>query len=499
MGVVARQTIKNNIIAYFGVGIGMVSQFFIYPLDLEFKGLLDVLIKYAQMLLPFLVLGMNGVMFKFLPYINNDREVAASQLFTRAVAIVSIGILCAALSNWLFLDLLILGLSTSSLSLANLGTYRWEILSMASAFSYATVITAHLTNFSRVAIPVVFNSLTLKIGLALIVLGVFTYGISHGVAILAMIMVTWVGVLGLILYAGYLKIFQFQWGRLNLKGASVREMYSLAAYGILGSVGSVLAVQLDTVMVNGFLGNQATGVYTFAVFAALVIAIPYKAINSITAPIVATALKDRDVKTIQRVYQQSSQVLFAAGGLVFTCTVVGLPYLYELTSRTGQYAIGYWATLFLGVGQLFDMLTSINAVILGQSKYYRWNLFFLLFMALFNVVFNVLFIVLLGWGLEGAAIATMLSLFLYNALKGFYLYAKMGVYPLSYSLLLTTLLLVTSGLISMWLPLPWINPYANVLIRCGLVLVIFLSYVKFTDGVPPIREALKGGMKKLFM
>jgi O-antigen/teichoic acid export membrane protein len=499
MGVVARQTVKNNILAYLGVVVGVLAQFYIYPLDLEIKGFLDTVIMYARMLLPFTLLGVNAVMIRFLPYSESPVEEARVQLLTRGLTVVAVVLAVVFLFDLLIAEHFFSFLKQRSISLDNLFNYHWEVTLLAGAFGMATVITTHLMNMRRVAIPVIFNNLFHKFGLALIVITVATGYVAREMALPAMIVVVWLSVVGLLIYTFYLGALRFKWGSLKLKGVPVKEMYSLAGFSILGSAGATLAVQLDTLMVNYYLGNKATAVYTFAVFAALVISIPYKAINSICSPLVAEALKANDVKTIQRLYQQSSQVLFAIGALVFTGTVVCLPDVYELTSRTDQYAIGFVATLLLGGGQLIDQLTSINAIILGASKYFRWNIVFLLIMALTNVVLNFYFFGVLGWGLEGAAAATMLSLILFNTLKGFFIYFKFGVHPLSLSLLYTFGAMLVAGGLAYLLPTDSLNPYLSVGLKGGGVLSLFGLYVWFTDGVPPMREVLNGGFKKLFL
>ncbi|MFK8162626.1 MAG: lipopolysaccharide biosynthesis protein [Lewinella sp.] len=498
MGIVARQTIKNNILAYVGIGFGVLSQLYIYPLDLELKGVLDTVIKYAQMLLPFTLLGVNAVMIRFLPYSENPAEEAKIQLLTRGLTVVIAVLLAITLFNLLAAEPLFFLLKEQGFLLDKVYNYHWEITWLAGAFGMAVVITTHLINMRRVAIPVIFNNWFLKVGLALIVLAVASDYVVPEYALPAVIAVSWLAVAGLFLYTFRLGALGLKWGNLNLKGVPVKEMFSLAGFSILGSAGGTIAVQLDTLMVNYYLGDKTTAIYTFVVFAALVISIPYKAINSICSPLVAEALKADDIKTIQLLYQQASQVLFAIGGVVFTGTAVCLPFVYELTSRTDQYAIGFVATLLLGVGQLFDQLTSINAVILGASKYFRWNIIFLLVMALANVVLNYYFFAVLGWGLEGAASATMLSLILFNVLKALFIYSKLGVHPLSLSLLYTFCALFIIGVLAYLLPTDSLNPYLSVGFKGAFIVGSFGLYVRFTEGVPPMKKVLDGGLKKLF-
>lgn len=499
MGIVVRQTIKNNLLAYLGVAIGVVSQYFVYAQDTEVTGFLATMVKAGQILLPFMLLGMSQVIFRFLPYSANDRELAAKQLFTRGLAVVTATTAVALLLNLLLGDALVSGLEQiSGRDITKLANYRVEAILLGSLLAYAAVITTHLTNFHRVAIPVIFNSLFLKIGMPLTVLAYIAGAFTKTGALWTIIAVHALATLGLVGYAMGLKLFGLNWGKLNLRTTTTSEMYSVAGYSILASMGGVLAVQLDAMMVNYYLGNSPTQIYLFGAFAAMVIGIPYKAINSITAPLVATSLEMEDKARVQELYQQASQVLYAVGAFVLTGIIVCLPYTYALTENTQQYAVGYTATILLGFGQLFDQATSINAVILGQSRFFRANVVFILLMAACNIALNIWFLGAMGWGITGAALATAVSLCFYNVIKAVFLYVKLGVQPFSPALVYITVALSTIGAIAFFLPDVKNNAFLSFTLKGTTITSLFLLFVYFTNGVPPMRAVLRGGLGKVF-
>jgi O-antigen/teichoic acid export membrane protein len=499
MGLVVRQTIKNNFLAYIGVVIGVVSQLLVYAQDKEITGFLQTIIKYGQVLLPFLLLGMSQVIFRFLPYSANERDLAARQLFTRGLVVVTATTVGVLLLNLLVGDVAVQVLEEiSDRSFAKLANYRVETILLGSIMAFAAVITTHLTNFHRVAIPVIFNSLFLKIGLPLTVLAYIAGMVTKTGALWAIITVLALATLGLALYATQLKVFGIRWGKLNLENTTPSEMYSVAGFSILASMGSTLAIQLDAIMVNGYLGDSPTAVYLFSAFAAMVIGIPYKAINSIASPLVATALEADDRQKVKELYQQASQVLYAVGAFVLTGIVVCLPYTYGFTEFTQEFSVGYTATILLGIGQLFDQATSINAVILGQSRFFRWNVLFVLLMAICNVIFNIWFLGLMGWGLTGAALATAISLCFYNVIKAVFLYYKVGVQPFTPALIYTTLAMSLIGTLAYFIPDWGSNAFLNFTLKGTLISVLFFLYVYYTNGVPPMKAVLRGGIGKLF-
>lgn len=503
MGIIQRQTLKNNLLAYLAVGVGAFAQVKVYPLDLELKGHADGLLKIAMLLFPFFTLGMSVVMVRFLPYLTGDREQTAPLLLSRGLAVVTVGLAALGLVNLLAGDAIISYLQAEHWQLGKFVNYRWTIFGLLSAMVYASVFTAHLTNFKRIAIPVLFNNLLLKLGLlAIFLLSIYGYygrpGFTTGLVI-----IYFLTSFGLIAYATYLGVFRLRWGKLPLEEKNLRDMISLAAFGIFGSIGSVLATHLDTIFINTLISkdqlfsDEMTGVYSFGVFVASVIAIPFKAVNTITSPIVAERWKNKEIAELGFLYRESAMVLFAGGGFIYAGLVVCIPYLYQLTERPEELALGYYALVLLGAGQLFDQLTSINGTLISYTDYYRWNIVFLLGMGAFNAVLTYNAIAVYDYGLTGAAAATMLSLCLYNLAKGLFIYWKMGIHPLSLSLLYTGFVLALAGLAAWFVPGPE-GSLGNILFRGALVTLPFLLYLRYTNGVPPIRRMLQGGIKAMF-
>lgn len=96
--------------------------------------------------------------------------------------------------------------------------------------------------------------------------------------------------------------------------------------------------------------------------------------------------------------------------------------------------------MFLGGAKIINLLTSVDNLIIIYSKWYKYNLLFLLLMSSINIVLDFYFIE--AYGLEGAAISTLISFFLYNLVKGIFIYIKLRIQPFSRStiILLATLI-----------------------------------------------------------
>ena len=64
MGVIKRQSIKQSIVSFLGVGIGVISTIWIYPNNLEIYGLSQFLVGTASLLYPILSFGVVGISIK---------------------------------------------------------------------------------------------------------------------------------------------------------------------------------------------------------------------------------------------------------------------------------------------------------------------------------------------------------------------------------------------------------------------------------------------------
>jgi len=155
MGVVQRQAIKNSLLSYFGIGLGLLAQVFLYHQELEMKGLADSLVKWAALIWPLLTLGFGAVIVRFVPYGLHDRETTSHRLFTLALRYVSIALILFVITWLLFNDDLTLWAKKYGYDLSILQTYSTQFVIIVVCLSLGALVTANLINFHRIAVPVI--------------------------------------------------------------------------------------------------------------------------------------------------------------------------------------------------------------------------------------------------------------------------------------------------------------------------------------------------------
>lgn len=490
MGVIQRQTLKNNALAIVGVLIGAYSYLEIYSQNLELKGVLDGVVYWAMLLVPLLVFGMPSLMIRVLPYATEEKEVGAAKLIALASTVV-VGITgLLACFNYFLGDYSFQLLSAWGMDVSFLRDHRWLILLLAFMGALRSVFIAHANNFQRIALPVLFENLLPKIGIPLIVLAVVHGYISYESAPDWQLLVYGLTALGATLYGLHLGGWKYRLKPIKLNGISGKEMGMIALFGILTTVGTRLVTLTDGLMVLSLIGPEEMAVYTFSVFVVLVMNLPTKAVNQVAAPIVARHWKEQSIAELGVLYRQTSEVLFVIAGVLLTGIIVLLPYLYQITEKTGQYAPGYMVAIALGVSQLVEASTSINNSITTYTAFYRWNSVFLFALGLANVLLNFLLISYFQLGLVGAALASLLAVGFYNMVKVIFIWWKLKIQPFSWPQVWSGSGLVVIGVIAYYVPFVE-GGILNILFRGTVIVLLSMLYFWSTSASPNVRRILR--------
>ena len=114
------------------------------------------------------------------------------------------------------------------------------------------------------------------------------------------------------------------------------------------------------------------------------------------------------------------------------------------------------------------MAAGLNSQIIIYSKFYKFNISALLFLAFFNVINNYLFIAVFNFGIEGAALASLMSILLYNLIKIIFIYKKLNLIPFDSSYF--KLLLIQISIIVIFFFAPnFENIFVNLIIKIALL------------------------------
>lgn len=262
--------------------------------------------------------------------------------------------------------------------------------------------------------------------------------------------------------------------KLNLKFIKPdlrKKIVEYSLFGLFSELGNRLVVTIDVIMVSALISVELGGAYAIIRVISEVIGKPILAIQSIVSPMISQYWNENNTDEIAKVYRKSSDTLLLASTLLFFMIWNNIDDLFSIMPDSNSATLGKYVFLFLGISKIVDAATSVNSHIIGYSKYFRFNFYSLLILAGFNVVFNLVFIE--QYHVIGAAIATFVSLFLFNLLKFGFIWRRFGFQPFNKNTLIILAIALSAYASTAFLPLDF-HPIVNIVIRSVIMASIFL-------------------------
>lgn len=182
--------------------------------------------------------------------------------------------------------------------------------------------------------------------------------------------------------------------------------------------------QTDILILGLFTDSERVGIYRVAAQAAAVVGFGLQAINMVVAPQFARLHAAGDTARLQRLVTSSARViLLLTLPAVLLLALLGGPVIRFVFGA--EYAAGHVALAILAAGQLCSAAFGSVAFLLNMTGYERDTARGLALAVAANVVLNLLLIPSLG--MEGAALATAVTLASWNLLLWRATRARLGI------------------------------------------------------------------------
>jgi O-antigen/teichoic acid export membrane protein len=169
---------------------------------------------------------------------------------------------------------------------------------------------------------------------------------------------------------------------------------------------------------------------------ASVIAIPQRSINKIVSPLLADFIKNKEWDEVGSIYIKSSLNQLIPGMFIFGLIWINLDVVYQMMPEF--YSAGKWVVFIVGIGKIIEMITGANGLILINSRHYRVSFYTNLVLIVVTIGAN--YIMIPRFGIEGAAMASVLAILVYNSTKYIWVLVKMRLQPFTKKTVLVTLL-----------------------------------------------------------
>lgn len=446
MGIVVKQSFKNLIVSYLGVLIGFFNVTVLRPMFLRPAqiGLIEMLATYGNLLSSFFSFGFIQVITILFPKYKKKENFGG--LFNGGLFVLGLGTICASLVLYFLIPLL----QETSQNSSDIFSYVFLII----PWVFFNILFGFLDAFYRLDYDSFTGALlretvlrcSITVVLVLFGLKLIEY---EGFVVLYAVSFYIPGIVLMLLFSFKNKLSALIKGfDLTFFKEERKRTLSISSWSIIGAFGYILTVQIDKVMVDQMLGVDMVGIYASLVPYAILILIPSRALKRITTTLITEAWNTNDLKKIQEIYVKSSINQFLLGAVTF---IVIWTSLEHVLSIAGKDFLEYKNVVFwVGLAYLTDMIMGVNQEIIGTSKKYRYNTYFVLILGVVTILTNFIFIEI--YQVEGAAIATCISLVLINVLRYFFLRSTYSLKLFNSKTVLLFCVFVVTILIGTYLP-----------------------------------------------
>ena len=478
MGVVLKQSRINSIIITSSFLLGAVYSIFIVPKLFnehpEQWGLIQLLIYYAQIIAIFILFSQPSVIIKFFPEYYNKGTANSLVAFS---LIIATSLFCIFGIVWYFFGISFY-FETNRVLYEKYYLILIPILLGSVVFD---VLAAYSRIRQRSIMPFFLGTSLQKVVFFVALVAMLFTGLSFDTLILLLIATFLLKPIILFVDLVLAKM-RLNLVKLSLRSLDFRKIFDYSVFGFFGGIAYLLIMRMDSLMIANMLGLDQLAYYSIPVFLVTAMSIPEKSIAQISLPVISSLHANSDFMGIETMYKKVSINQFLIGGIIFLVIWINIDALMETLGE--KFGNTTWAFFFLGIGKLFDLFTSANGQILSISEKYRYNLVLQILLMVLAVVLNYLLIPVLG--INGAALATAISIILYNLIKTWLVYKWYKIHPFSAGSIWVFLFLIAAGFLFSAFSLP--NMYWSIVVKCLLFMAFSLVFVLYGRASDDIKD-----------
>ena len=459
-----KETLSFSLINYIGIAIGIFATLFLYPNNKESIGIIRFVEGIAYILYPIFVFGSSQALIHFNSKIDINHK---QKLFVYTIySTVSIGLF--------FLLLIFVG---SYFNFFHNNKIIYLAFAIAFCMALLELLKKKATIANKLTIPTIFDSLIPKIALPVL----FYFYLAKVIAfnqLLIFYVCIFVAILLLVVF--YLKKYFRNIFNLNFKSLfqiiKKKQYFNFSLYAFAGSIGIIFALRIDSIMIPMFLTMEDNGNFSIAISLVSAIAVPANGLFALYSPIIAKYFSTSNMTELNVKYKEISIFLFFIGFLLYSCLFLGIENLFLLLPTGAGLLNSVPLVMILGLTILINMGTGFNTEIITYSNRFRFNLIAIFVLIALNLILNIIFLYFLKLGVIWVAIASMISMIVFNAIKLIFIYRKFKLFPFD-SKYLGLLITFTSVLFFVYYIPETISVFFNLVAKIVLCLILNLVLV----------------------
>lgn len=492
MGIVVRQSFQTVIITYAGIALGFANTLWLFPLILseEQIGLTRTLINAAILFATFASMGSASIPVRFFPYFKNAPKAHGGFLFF-LLMLGTAGFLVFCVAFFALQSPLFSIYGTKAPLLIDYSLYVVPFVGIVLMWNiFETYTNVHQLSVVPSFVREVMIRLLFTVGLLLLLFELLNFTLFIRWIIGAYI----VALMTILIYLRSQKILFLKPDLSVVGNERFKEMLVFGGFITAANVGGSILANIDGLMLSAYAGLKSTGIYSIAFYIGVLVEVPKRALSLVLVPIVSEANKNNDTTKLKELYRKSSLNQLIVGGLIFLGIWCNIDDIFQVIPKGDLFIQGKWVVFFIGIGKLLDMAMGINAEIIGTSRYYKIDLLFFCFLSIFGFAGNLVFIPL--FGMTGAAIASAISIFLFNSMRFVFIALKYNMQPFSFGTIKVLGIAAVVVAVNRFFPTLG-SPIADVILRSALIAFLFGGLVTGLKVSGDINAALTKGLHSL--
>lgn len=483
MGQIRKQTLQLSFLTYIGFIIGALNTYFLARLFTpEQYGLTQVIISIAAIMAPLGVLGTPAFMTRFFPYYFDYLDKRRNDMLTVSVLVSAMGAVLVFSGAMIFEPLVVRKFTGKSPLVVKY--YHWSLV---FAFFYLCflVLESYLGALKKTVLPGFMKETGYRIFIMLITGLYATRLISFDTFVILFCCIYLLVVLILVVYlivSGQLYLpLRFSHVTRRLRKRIVLYVGFVYSSVIIHS----LAAQISTLAVAGARSLGDAGVFALNQFSAAILQVPYRSMQNIASVLISTHWKNRNYPEIEKIYRRSAINLLLMSMFLFFNLWLNYDDGLKFLGIYDKFAPGKTVFLILGIYNILELGTGLNTSLLGTSPAWRFEFYSGLFLLAMSIPLNIF--MARRMGMEGVALATLITFTIYNALRLIFIYRRFNMWPFSMKTIYAIVMTLLDYALVYYL-LHNLHGIGAVLLRGVLFSGVFIAGTWWLHLTPDLRE-----------
>ena len=354
MGIVIKQSIRNTITTFLGFGIGALNTLFMYPyfLGKDYFGLTGYVLSAANILYPIMSFGIQNTLIKFFNE-NNKTEQELNSYITYMLLVPLFFITPLMVLFYVFYDAIA---AYESQENPIINSFVWIIPIIGIFMGYFEIFYAWLRAHMKSVFGSFVKEVFVRILITILLFGVYFEYITPSDFIYSLVLVYGISLMLIVFYANKVKkiVLHFKVPKQS------KAILTYTVFIILSASIANMLLDIDKYMIKHYMKIDNIAFYSVAIFIAMVISVPSRAMHQITYPITAKLMSENKWQELNDLYKKSSITLQVVGGLILIGILVNINQLYLMLPP--EYSQGLFVVFTIGLSKTYNyfLLNNMN-------------------------------------------------------------------------------------------------------------------------------------------